>query len=293
MPPKLEPESFKTRLEHLLFSPYLPAHVDCREKAFGGVTCDVLSPEVTASNRILLYVHGGGFVAGSRLSWRNFCASVAAESSTRLILPEYRLAPQFPYPAALEDIQIVFREIHEKILRTGSEEPQIILAADGSGASLALALAQTLMEELRQKIKSVILLSPWLDMNPQSKFLAHKKTGDGVLTPEAIFRCGKHYTSEDNLGKPLISPLYVENYNLRQFPPVYIQCGGEEVTLDGLRSFQKKLAENGVPCTLDVWPDMMFMFQMAHEHLPQAHLAIQRIGSYIQNLNKTTDQEAE
>ena len=293
LPPKLEPEPFKTRLEQTLSSPYLPARVDCREKVFGGVTCDVLSPEVMASSRTILYVHGGGFVAGSRASWRNFCASLAAESSTQLVLPEYRLAPQFPYPAALEDIQIVFREIHEKLLRGGNEEAQIIVAADGSGASLALALVQTLMENLRQKIKSVVLLSPWLDLNPQSRFLAHKKANDGVLTPDDIFRCGRHYTSEDNLGKPLISPFYVENFNLRQFPPVYIQCGGEEVTVEGIQSFRKKLDENEIPCTLDIWPEMMFMFQMAHEHLPQAHFAVQRLGTYIQKLNKASDQEAE
>ena len=144
--PKMEVEPFNEKLEQLLTSPRTPAGVDCREKSFGGVVCDVLSPEVMASNRLILYIHGGGFIAGSRSSWRSFCSSFAAEASTQLILPEYRLAPQHPYPAALDDIHIVFREILERKVRPHNNVTKVILAADGSGASLALALIQTLTE---------------------------------------------------------------------------------------------------------------------------------------------------
>lgn len=290
--PKMDLETFHDKVEQTLTSPRI-AGVDCREKVFGGVVCDVLSPEVMASNRIILYIHGGGFIAGSRTSWRSFCSSFAIEASSQLILPEYRLAPNFPYPAALEDIQIVFREILERRGRPDNSSPQIIVAADGSGASVALSLVQTLREDLRQRVQSVILISPWIDLNPQSEYLSTKKSYDGVLSSEIIFRCGKYYTGEENLCNPLISPLYINKSNLNAFPPVYIQCGGEEVTLDGIQAFQKKLEEEGKICTLDIWPDMMFMFQMAHEHLPQSHFAIQRIGTYIQKINKTNDQETE
>lgn len=289
--PKLEPEAIKERVEQEFSSPYLPARVDCREKSFGGITCDVLSPEVMASNRLIIYIHGGGFVAGSRASWRSFCASFAAEASTQLILPEYRLSPQFPYPAALEDLQMVFGKIHERILTAGQEMPHIILAADGSGASLLLALVQNLKEELRQTIRSAILISPWLDLNPDSEFLADKRLTDGILSAEAITSCARLYTSEENLKNPLISPLYIAKNNLENFPSIYIQCGGDEPTVEGIRHFHKKLEESGIPCTLDMWPGMMFMFQMAHEYLPQAHLAVQRVGSYIQNFNKTEETE--
>ncbi len=291
--PKLEPESFKCKIEQVFASSHLPARVDCREKNFGGVSCDVISPEVMASNRLIIYVHGGGFVAGSRNSWRSFCASFAAESSTQLILPEYRLSPQFPYPAALEDLQMVFGKIHERILTSSQETPHIILAADGSGASIALALVQNLKEELRLVIRNIILISPWLDMNPNSEFLADKKLTDGILSADAITSCARLYTSEENLKNPHVSPLYIARNELEDFPSVYIQCGGDEPTLAGVQHFQKKLEENGVPCTLDIWPGMMFMFQMAHEHLPQSHLAIQRVGSYIQKLNKPLSQEEE
>lgn len=244
-----------------------------------------------ASSRTIMYIHGGSFIAGSRASWRSFCASLASESSTQVILPEYRLAPGYPYPAALEDIQIVFRKIHERLQNPDNHEPQIILAADGAGASIALALVQSLKEKLRQSIRNVVLFSPWLDFDPQSPFLADKKLTDGLLTAGTIISCGHFYTSEENLANPLISPVHIAADQLAQFPPIYIQCGGDEPTVGGLQSFQKKMEENGISCTLDMWPGMMFMFQMAHEYLPQAHLAVQRVGAYIQNFNKTEETE--
>lgn len=289
--PKLEPESFKNKIEQTFVAHHLPAHVDCREKNFDGILCDVISPEVMASKRIIIYVHGGSFIAGSRASWRSFCASLASECSTQVILPEYRLAPEYPYPAALEDIQIVFRKVYEKLSSTDNHTPQIILVADGSGASIALALLQTLKEELRQSIRNVVLFSPWLDMDPQSPFLSDKKTTDGLVTADIITTCGRFYTSQENLSNPLISPLHLIGENLTFFPPLYIQCGGDEPTVAGLQSFQKKLEEHGVSCTMDIWPGMMFMFQLAHEYLPQAHLAVQRAGAYIQNFNKTEETE--
>lgn len=289
--PKQEPASLIDKIEQTFISYHLPARVDCREKKIDGILCDVISPEVMASKRIIIYVHGGSFIAGSRASWRSFCASLASECSTQVILPEYRLAPDYPYPAALEDIQIVFRKTYEKLLLQDDREPHIILAADGVGASIALALVQTLKEELRQAIRNVVLLSPWMDFDPQSPFLADKKATDGLVTADFITTCGHFYTSEENLANPLISPLHIAADQLAQFPPLYIQCGGDEPTTTGLQSFQKKLAEQGIDCILDIWPGMMFMFQMAHEYLPQAHLAVQRVGSYIQNFNKTEETE--
>lgn len=289
--PKLEPKIFKDKLNSLLLTSHLPAGVDCREKDFGGIPCDVLSPEVMASNRLIIYIHGGCFVAGSKATWRSFCASLAAESSTQVIVPEYRLAPDFPYPAGLEDIKTFFQKLYERYTTSEKGMPQIILAADGSGASLALAFVQTLDEELKQYFQGIVLLSPWLDINPESEFLADKKLTDGVLTADLLLHCGTFYTSEDKVKNPAISPFYMNREDFTGFPPVYIQCGKEEPTLACIQAFQKKLEASNILCILDAWPDMMFMFQMAHEHLPQAHLAVQRLGLYIQNFKQEKETE--
>lgn len=289
--PKLEPKAFKDKLTDTLLTSHLPAGVDCREKDFGGIPCDILSPEVMAPHRLIIYIHGGCFVAGSRATWRSFCASLAAESSTQVIVPEYRLAPEFPYPAGLEDIQTFFSKFYEWYTTSEKGMPQIILAADGSGATLALAFVQTLSADLRQYLEGIVLLSPWLDINPESEFLADKKLTDGVLTPDLLLHCGTHYTSQDEFKNPAISPLYMEKEDFTGLPPMYIQCGEEEITMACIQAFQKKLEESNIPCILDTWPEMMFMFQMAHEYLPQAHLAVQRLGLYIQNFKQEKETE--
>ncbi|MFC2281812.1 MAG: alpha/beta hydrolase, partial [Treponema socranskii subsp. buccale] len=110
--PKLNVDSFRSKIEETFACPVLPNHVDCTDYNYGGVSCDVLSPEIYSSRRIVIYIHGGSFVAGSRASWRGFCARLAAKSFSRVVVPEFRLAPAHPYPAALEDVQAVFRTVY-------------------------------------------------------------------------------------------------------------------------------------------------------------------------------------
>ena len=147
--PKLNVDSFRSRMEEGFACPVLPNHVDCADYNYGGVSCDVLSPEIYSSRRIIIYIHGGSFIAGSRASWRGFCARLAAKSFSRVVVPEFRLAPAHPYPAALEDVQAVFRTVYTELqvacsLDASAEKaaahPEIVIAADGSGASIALSL---------------------------------------------------------------------------------------------------------------------------------------------------------
>ncbi|MBO5136951.1 MAG: alpha/beta hydrolase [Spirochaetaceae bacterium] len=290
---KQEPDPFRKKLEQTFASVYLPARVECKQVRHGGVPCDVLTPEVVASKRTIIYIHGGSFVGGSRSAWRSFCASLAAESSSKVILPEYRLAPQYAYPAALEDIQAVFRDLYIQMQAAGTSEPELIIAADGAGGSIALALIQTLKESYRQFVRNVILFSPWLDISNNSSCATSKKTRDGIICSECIKRSADLYTYESNLTNPLVSPLLMSQEKLAEFPPVYIQCGGNELLLEDIKKFYQRLIDCNCNAVLDVWPSMMFMFQMAHEYLPQAHFAVQRVGKYIQNFNKKPDDQTE
>ncbi|AEE17526.1 alpha/beta hydrolase [Treponema brennaborense] len=286
---KNEPEPFRKKIEETFNSPFIPAKVECRDLALGTVPCDILTPEVCFAKRIILYIHGGSFIGGSRFSWRSFCASFAAEATSRLVVPEYRLAPQHPYPAALEDVQTVFREIYTKEQSAGKDEPEFIIAADGAGASIALALVQTLRDKYRQSIRNIMLFSPWLDLTAASLTPSEKKRSDDIINADCIKRSGSLYTYESNLKNPLVSPLYMPQDKIADFPPVYVQCGGAELLLRDVRTFQEKLKAAGRSCTVDVWPDMMFMFQMADADLPQAHFAVQRAGKYIQTYDREQD----
>ena len=288
-PPKITPEQFRHKIEETFSTVHIPSRVECEEKHIGNVPCLVLTPEIASSNRVVIYIHGGSFIGGSSKAWRSFCASFAAEASSKTIVPDFRLAPQSPYPGALEDVQVVFREIHNAVVQNRESSSSIIIAADGSGASIALALVQSMKENYRSAIRNIILFSPWLDLTYDLKNISDKKGSDGLVTVDSLIRSGELYTYRDNLSHPLISPLYISPEKLEKFPPVYMQCGGKELLLPKYQAFHQLLTQHGVDSVLDLWPDMIFMFQMAHEFIPQAHLAIQRVGRYIQNYKKEKD----
>ncbi len=297
--PKTEISVFRDNIEKNFYTPILPNRVTFSEHDCGKVKCDLLLPEVYSTKRLIIYIHGGCFVGGSRSSWRGFCASLANITSSRIAIPEYRLAPSHAFPAAIEDIQSCFRTLYteEQIslsLESSADgkplEPEIIIAADGSGAIPALAFLENLRERYRKSIKQVILFSPWLNLAPSAAIYKTKKACDEVLSAECIKRCSSLYTYASNFENPFVSPQYITEEVLKDFPPVFIQMGEKEILLPDAQAFQKKLTANGIECTLDVWKDMMFMFQMADEQLPESHQAIEKIGKLI-TTQKTTRED--
>jgi acetyl esterase/lipase len=284
---KTEVEPFRSRIEKKFCAPVLPNHVEVSERDFGGVTCDLLEPELYSSRRIMIYVHGGSFIGGSRFSWRQFCAAQAHADSCRIVVPEYRLAPRYAFPSALEDLQAVFKAVYtdEQVARSLDTEltgdTEILIGADSAGASIALALVLNLRERFRKCIRQIVLFSPWLNISADSSLLAGKSMNDGVVNSDCIRRSGDLYTYETNLSNPLVSPVKCRRENLKYFPPVYIQAGGKEAMLPDAEQFRKLLLDAGVACVLDVWPDLPPLFQMADEYFPESHLAVEKVGNLI------------
>lgn len=283
-------EAFRHKLDAAFSTVFLPNGVECSSHKYGNIDCDVLSPEIYASNRVMLYLHGGSFVGGSPAAYRSFCSSLATKCFCRVVVPEIRLAPASPYPAANEDIQTVFRALYteEQIAcslnaekGSAAAQSEIIIAADGSGASLACSLIFNLRDRYRANIKNVILFSPWLDVSSNSPLLTSKKLNDEILTPDVFRKSAAVYTFESNTETLHVSPLFASDGDLMNFPPVVIQLGAREALLENAKAFAKRLEDCGNECILDVWPDMMFMFQMADEYLYESHLALDRIGKIV------------
>lgn len=286
---KQEVETFRHTIDEKFSCAILPNHVECNEQKFAEIPCDTLVPEVYSLNKIMIYVHGGCFVGGSKKAWRPFCASLAAATSCRIVVPEFRLAPENIHPAALEDLQNVFRAVftEEQIACSLNSEgeyralPEIIIAADGSGASQAMALILSLRERYRNCIKQVILFSPWLNLSADSQIIKNKKSHDEILTGDCLRRSSEIYTNGENLESPLVSPMFIPAESLKNFPPVFIQIGSREILLEDAKEFQKIISDAGGICELDVWNDMIFMFQMADEFFAESHLAVERVGQLI------------
>ena len=284
-------ELFRSKLENEFKTVFLPNKVERTEYKYGNVVCDVLSPEIYSSNRIMIYLHGGCFSGGSRASYRDFCSSLASKSYSRVVVPEYRLAPEYQYPCAVEDVQSVFRAVftEEQIACSLNSEPgtivlpEIIIAADGSAASLACSLLFNLRDKYRNCIKHVVMFSPWLDVSPQSEILTAKKAVDEVMSADVIRNSCSGYTYGANTANPSLSPLLADDDMLKNFPPVFIQMGEKEILLNDAKKFCQRLIDNGNECTLDVWPKMMYMFQMADKQLSTSHLALDKVGKVVTN----------
>ena len=283
-------DTFRAKLDEGFKTVFLPNGVERTEYKYANTVCDVLAPEIYSSNRIMLYIHGGSFVGGSRTAYASFCASLATKCYCRVVVPEYRLAPAFPFPAANEDIQSVFKALftEEQIACSLNAEqgtkpqlPEIIIAADSSAAPIACSLIFNLRERYRSCIKQVVLFSPWLDVSECSKLIQTKKISDEVMSGDVLRKSSSIYTYESNTSSPMVSPLLAGDEALKNFPPVYIQMGEKEILLDDAKEFAGNLREAGNECVLDVWPDMMFMFQMADEFLHESHLALDRIGKIV------------
>ena len=299
--PKTDITVFREKIEKAFFAPILPNRVDATERTYSGVTCDLLCPELYASNKIAIYVHGGSFVAGSRKTYRSFCASLAHAMSCRVVVPEFRLAPAHPYPAALEDVQAVITAAYteEQIacsLNLDAAEdakPEIIVLADTSGASIALSVLMSLKEQVKKAVSRVVLFSPWLDIGADSKTLAQKKAADEVFTTDSVKLAADYYTYLENRVNPLVSPLRADRQLLKGLPPIFIQMGEKELFLDDAEVFVAQAHDAGVDCKLDIWRDMMPLFQLVDDYIPQAHVAVERIGQLITARNVRTGESVE
>lgn len=303
---KQEPEHFRSNFDKTFSTVFLPNNVECVSREYGGIKCDVISPMVYSSKRVIIYIHGGSFVGGSCAAYRNFCSSFAHASSCRIIVPEFRLPPTYPFPASIDDLVNVFRSVYEEEnvarnleiaasgLSRSNSSGHIIIAADGSGASLAMALIFKINKKYRPNIQNLILFSPWLDMSSDNPLVAGgKKVSDGVMSGDALHAAVDKYTYAANISNPLVSPLKAPVEDFEAFPPVYIQMGQDEILVRQAIELKNILSQVDVECTMDLWPGMMYMFQMADEFLPDSHLAVNKVGDFISKREGDSAEEIE
>ena len=275
---KSDVANFRSKIEDAFYSPFLPNHVECTEKNYGAIKCDVLSPEIYSSRRVVFYVHGGCFVGGSRRSYREFCSLLANKVYSRVVVPEYRLAPTHAFPCANEDIQAAFRALftEEQIARAleQNSSKQNTDSSDGE---------QLFPERYRKCIKKVVLFSPWLNISKTSFARSVKKSEDDVMTQDCLLASALSYTYESNLENPMVSPFFASDESLKGFPSVYIQMGSKELLLKDAYAFKERLTSLGNDCTIAEYEKLPHLFQLDDEHFFEAHDAILDFAKQISN----------
>ncbi|UTY32830.1 alpha/beta hydrolase fold domain-containing protein [Treponema putidum] len=268
-------DELRFEYDDILYSPHMPNNVDISETEFRGIKTDILRPEMAISGRAILYIHGGSFISGTKKAYRSFCAGLAHEASADLYLPEYKPAPEHPFPAAFEDIY----KVYSKLIDSHTvESANLILAGDGAGGGLILSLIHYLKNKRLPLPALLVLFSPWADLSCSSEGLSANKKKDFVFSQEALLGAAQLYTEEKNFTNELVSPIFG---NFENFPPVFIQCGGNEILLDDSMRLCEKIEKAGGVAVLDKIDDMPHLFHALPDYFANAHLEVEAVGKKI------------
>ena len=205
---------------------------------------------------VLLHCHGGGYSTGSSLYARTLTSKLAESTSMDVLCFDYRLAPEHPYPADLEDAMRTWNYL--MLLGYGARD--VIVTGDSAGGNLALALTLKLKQEKRLLPRAIILMSPWTDLTSTGKSFQTKAEADPVLNCAYIDRMVQAYAKDRDLTEPLISPLFGD---FEGFPPTYIQVGENEILLSDALRLHRTFVEKNVPVKIDIYPGMWHVFQMS------------------------------
>lgn len=205
---------------------------------------------------VILYCHGGGYSTGSSQYARTLTTKLAMSTSMDVLSFDYRLAPEYPYPAALEDAMTAWNYL--MLLGYGARD--VIVAGDSAGGNLALALTHKLKGEGRILPRGLVLMSPWTDLTASGKTHGSKKEVDPVLNEEYIEQMICNYACGQNLENPFISPIFGD---FEGFPSTYIQVGDNEILLSDATMLHKKMVKANVPVKIDIFKGMWHVFQMS------------------------------
>lgn len=226
-------------------------------------------------SKIILYCHGGGYTSGTLGYARLIASRMALATGYEVLAFQYRLAPEHPYPEALEDARLVW----EYLMYLGWGARDIILAGDSAGGNLALELALDLRDSQRMLPWRMVLLSPWTDMTASGDSYEECRDLDPLLTRAYIEAVREAYAPGEDWSLPEFSPLFAD---LQGLPPTLIQVGGREILRDDSTRLHQKLLEAGVPAMLQSWPDMWHVFQMFP--MKSASEAMKQMAQFLETL---------
>lgn len=251
----------------------LPEGVETARDEIGGVPAEVVTPSAHGAGTFL-YFHGGGYAIGSSVSHRHLVAALAVASRTRAVALDYRLAPENPFPAAVDDALAGYRGL----LDAGTAAPSIVLGGDSAGGGLTVATLLAIRDAGLPLPAAAVCISPWADLTNEAQSYRTHADRDPLVFPEDIDRWGGAYLAGADPRTPLASPLHAD---LSGLPPLLIQVGSEEVLLDDSRVLAERCKAAGVDATLEVWDDMIHVWHWFGEYLDEAAQAVERVGEFV------------
>ena len=250
--------------------------VAVEQTQIAGVNVDWLRPKNAREDKVLLYLHGGAYVIGSPRTHRQLVSHTARAAGVVAVLPDYRLAPEHPFPAAIDDAVAVYNGL----LASGFKPEDIIISGDSAGGGLSVATLLQLRHAGLPMPAAAVLLSPFLDVTGSGESATTRADRDPWFDVADLHVVAAYYCpDESEWQNPLVSPVFA---NVAGLPPMLIQVGDDEILLSDSTRLAKKLEAEGVAVELEVWPHMWHVFQMFIRKMPESGAAVRKIAAYIQ-----------
>ena len=252
----------------------LPTDVRCDPVDAGGVAAEWITTPGVDTKRVICYLHGGGYVLGSINTHREMVSRLSRAASARVLIIDYRLAPENPFPAAVDDSIAAYRWL----LSVGVDSARLVIAGESAGGGLTVATLVALRDAGEPLPRAGICLSPWVDLECLGESIVTKAEIDPVVSKDNILMLAKAYLGNTDPCTPLASPLYAE---LTGLPSLLIQVGTAEMLFDDARRLTDHARAAGVDVILEPWEDMIHMWHFFAAILPEGQQAIDRIGEFI------------
>ena len=254
----------------------LPADVRVEAAAANGVSAEWTATPEADSERVILYLHGGGYTTGSLKSHRHMVAQAGREARARTMALDYRLAPEHPFPAAVEDAVSGYRFL----LSRGFSANRIAVAGDSAGGGLTVALLVSLRDAGLPLPACAWCISPWVDLEGAGASMTAKATVDPMVRQDYLIELAAAYLNGANPRTPLAAPLYAD---LKGLPPMLIQVGSAETLLDDAVRLAGAAGAADVRVRLEVWPDMIHVWQLFYQQVAAGRRALAEAGAFIRS----------
>jgi monoterpene epsilon-lactone hydrolase len=248
--------------------------VQVEQQTIAKVSVEVLTPPDARPVLHLLYVHGGAFAMGSPRTHRGLTRRLAIAAHACVVVPDYGLAPEHPWPDGLMDVLAVYRGLLER----GVAASHIVVAGESAGGNLALALAHALTERGEPQPAGIACTSPWADLACTGDSLAAHRELDTMVPVDVMPVAVRMYAGDHDLRTPTISPLYGDFHGL---PPLLIHVSSTEVLYDDARRVVSAAQSAGVDAELRVWPGVPHAFPAFADILPEARAAVGEIAEFV------------
>lgn len=251
-----------------------PAGVTCTPVEAGGVSAEWSVADGADQDKVILYVHGGGYVMGSAGSHRDMTGRLSQAAGARVLSLNYRLAPEHPFPAPVDDSVAAYRWL----LGQGIQASNIAIAGDSAGGGLALAALIAIRDAGEPVPAAGIGISPWVDMEGTGESMTTRAAVDPVVQKEGLLGMANLYLGGADPKNPLAAPLHA---NLAGLPPLLIQVGDAETLLDDATRITERARKADVDVTLKIWDEMPHVWHLFAPILPEGQRAIEEIGTFF------------